>query len=75
MFFYGPLHMDTRQPTKIYIHQLCVATGCILEDLPRANDERERERERERDSMLWVRLDDDDDDDYPNFLWVKDRVS
>ena len=30
-FFYGPLHMDV--PARAYLHQLCVDTGCNLEDL------------------------------------------
>ena len=29
------------QPAKIYIHQLCTDTGCILEDLPKTIDDRD----------------------------------
>ena len=48
-----PLHgrAGIDRPAKIYIHQLCVDIGCILEDLPGAmeNTEGWRERETERD--------------------------
>ena len=56
------------RPAKTYLHQLCSVTGCNLEDLPLAMDDREidRERERERERGTFsqsVRFDDDDDDD------------
>ena len=37
------------RPAKTYIQQLCVDTGCSLEDLPGAMDDRERWRERVRE--------------------------
>ena len=48
-------------PARIYIHQLCVDTGCSLEDLS----------ERwtigtDINSLLSAQLDDDDDDDVPD---------
>ena len=39
MFFFWLLHKDTpvlMDQQKTYIHQLCVDTGCHLENLPRA---------------------------------------
>ena len=30
---YGHAHID--RPAKTYVHQLCMNTGCVLEDLPR----------------------------------------
>ena len=41
-------HVNIGRPAKTYIHQLCMDTGCSLEDLLRAMDDRERGRERER---------------------------
>ena len=45
------------QHARTYIQQLCVDTGCNLEDLPRTMDDRERWRERVReiraDSATW----------------------
>ena len=37
----------TGRPAKTYTQQLCVDTGCSLEDLPGAMDARDRWRERE----------------------------
>ena len=37
------------QPARTYIQQLCEDTGCSLEDLPKAMNNRERWRERVRD--------------------------
>ena len=34
---------------RTYIHQLCASTGCSLEDLPEAMDDRERWQERVRE--------------------------
>ena len=49
-----PLH---GRPARIYIQQLCADTGCSLEDLPEAMDDREGWRERIReiraDSATW----------------------
>ena len=61
-----PSHERTRvgQPTRTYPQQPCSDTGCSLEDLPEAIDdkeicarsrtlaERERERERERENCV-----------------------
>ena len=44
-------------PARTYIQQLCVDTGCSIEDLPEAMDDREGWRERVReirtDGMTW----------------------
>ena len=37
------------RPARTYIQQLCADTGCILEDLPEAIEDKERWRERVRD--------------------------
>ena len=37
------------RPTRTYIQQLCEDTGCSLEDLPEAMNDREKWRERVRD--------------------------
>ena len=43
-FFYGPLHMDARvlfdRQEHIY-NQLCADTGCRLEDLPEAINDKD----------------------------------
>ena len=36
-------------PARTYLHQLCADTGCSLEDLLGAMDDRDRWRERERE--------------------------
>ena len=46
------------QSARIYIQQLCVDTGCSLEDLPEAMDDRGGER-RSGISVLMARQDDD----------------
>ena len=46
-----------RRPVRTYIHQLCVDTGCSLEDLPKAMNEREGSGI----SVLMARYDNDDD--------------
>ena len=66
------------RPAVTYLYQLCANTGCNLEDLPKAMDDRdglrqrqrqtekERQTDRQRDSgksTRSVRLDDDDNDD------------
>ena len=47
------------RPARTYIQQLCEDTGCCLEDLPRAMNDREEWRERVRDiratSAIWWR--------------------
>ena len=40
------------QPERTYLHQLCVDTGCSLEDLLGAMDDRNRWRERESQGNL-----------------------
>ena len=37
------------RPARTYIQQLCADTGCSIEDLPEAMDDREKWRERVRD--------------------------
>ena len=51
VLLYTPLHRcaSVGRPTRTYLQQLCTDTGCSLEDLPKAMDDRERERERERE--------------------------
>ena len=44
------------------LHQLCVDTGCSLEDLPEAMDDGDG-LQKSGNSVLSARLDDDDDDD------------
>ena len=49
------------RPARTYIQQLCEDTGCSLEDLPEAMNDREKRQERESGiSMLATRHDDDD---------------
>ena len=58
MFFHGHKHIDIGWPARIYLRQLSVETGCNLEELLEAMDdkdrwrggERKRERARERES-------------------------
>ena len=40
-FYCGLLHTTIGRPTTIYIHQLCIDTGCSLVDLPRAMTDRD----------------------------------
>ena len=51
------------RPAITYIQQLCADTGCSIEDLQRAMDDRDEWRERIREIRVAVRHDDDDDDD------------
>ena len=53
------------RPARTYIRQLCADTGCSLEDLPGAMDDRDglRERERERESGKSVLMEWHDDYD------------
>ena len=46
---------------RTYIQQLCADTGCRLEDLPDAINDREGGEREPGISMLMVRHDDDDD--------------
>ena len=58
-------HANASQAARTYLQQLSIDTGCSLEDLPGAMNNRDgwREREREsRESVLTVW--DDDNDDY-----------
>ena len=49
------------RPARTYIQQLCEDTGCGLEDLKEAMNDREKWRERVKISMLAARHDDDDE--------------
>ena len=49
-----------RRPARTNIQQLCADTGCSLEDLQGAMDNRDRWRERVRGSMLAAHDDDND---------------
>ena len=60
MYSYGPPHMAAAKagrPARTYIQQLCEDTGCCLEYLSRAKNDREECRERARDilatSVTW----------------------
>ena len=67
MFSYGPLRherVSVERPTRTYLQQLSLDTGCSLEDQPEVRDDREEWREREREietgkSMLAAQHDDD----------------
>ena len=63
----GPLHTDVQRQDdqlRTYIQQLCTDTGCSLEDLTGAMDDRDKWRERGAwRSVLAAWHDDDDDDD------------
>ena len=54
-----PSHGSTSvgKPSRTYLQQFCTDTGCALEDLPEAMDDRDEERERVREvhasSMTW----------------------
>ena len=56
----GPLHMDEQRRAGLlepYIQQICADTGCSLEVLPEAMDDREGWRERVRDiCLVWFGL-------------------
>ena len=45
-----PAYGRARRPARTYIQQLCEDTGCSLEDLPEAMNDREKWRERVRDT-------------------------
>ena len=51
ILLWTPLHGQAKagRPARTYIQQLCEDTGCSLEDLPEAMNDRERWRERVRD--------------------------
>ena len=62
------------RPAKIYIHQICVDTGCSLEDLPVMIDDRDGWRERERESQripyyLWNLMNDPEMTPLLIFVW------
>ena len=42
------------RPARTYIQQLCADTGCSLEDLPEAVDDRDRWRERVRCNLMMM---------------------
>ena len=51
VLLWTPTHRRAKagRPARTYIQQLCEDTGCCLEDLPRAMNDREEWRERVRD--------------------------
>ena len=51
VLFWTPTHGHAKagRPARTYIQQLCEDTGCCLEDLPEAMNDREEWRERVRD--------------------------
>ena len=59
VLLWTPTHSRAKagRPARTYIQQLCEDTGCCLEDLPEAMNDREKWRERVRDiratSMTW----------------------
>ena len=60
------------QQTKTYRQQICTNTGCNLEDLLGAMDDRDEWREREsRKSVLAARLDDNDDYKRKQFFYYE----
>ena len=56
-----PLMAKAGRPARTYIRQLCEDTGCSLEDLPEAMNDREKWREGSGISVLTARHDDDKD--------------
>ena len=60
----------TNQPAKTYLQQLCMYTGCSLEDLPEAMDDGDGERERELGKSVRARRHDDDDDDDNIYIYI-----
>ena len=48
VLLWNPSHRsaDARRPARTYLQQLCMGTGCCLEDLPNAMDDRDDWRER-----------------------------
>ena len=52
------------QPARTYIQQLCAYTGCSLENLPEAMDNRKEWHERVIEIHAVAHDDDDDDDCY-----------
>ena len=65
VLLWTPLH-GWAKAARTYIQQLCADTGCSLEDLPEAMDDREVWRERVWVSVLIVRH----DDVFPNYRWL-----
>ena len=51
ILLWTPSHRRAKvgRPSRIYIQQLCADTGCILEDIPEAMDDRDGWRERVRE--------------------------
>ena len=51
LLLWTPSHERVKagQPARTYIQQLCADTGCSLEDLPEAMDDREGWQERVRE--------------------------
>ena len=59
------------RPTRPYLQQLCMDTGCSLEDLPEAMNDQDEKRERERERVCGksVRAAWHDDEDIYNLVW------
>ena len=66
-FFYGLLHMGA----LVSADQLCVDTGCDLEDLQAVMNDRDRWWESENYTLsVWLDDDDDDDDDIELYIYI-----
>ena len=63
-----PSHGVVR-PARTYQHQICTDTGCSLEDLPEAMNDRDRWRERERELGESVFTARHDNENYYNSPW------
>ena len=62
-FFNWPLYIDVLELLdQLELNQLCVDTGCNLEDLPKAMDDWDGCSE-QGNIVQWARLEEDDDDD------------
>ena len=60
----GTRHVGHKQcfPMDPFTQQLCIDTGCRLEDFPEAIEDRDRWQERVGKSVQAAQHDDDDDD-------------
>ena len=54
---------SVERPARTYIQQVCTDTGCCLEDLSEATDDRDEWREKDFGKPVLVTQHDDDDDD------------
>ena len=48
------MQINVGRPAMTYKHKLCVDTGCSLQDLPGAVDEKDRGKESENSGILVV---------------------